>query len=241
MGIDVRREVAALRTRLRSEGSPERAEQEKAYLKSDLDFFGTGMPSLRRAATDFAKAHQELDREELRALVDALYATRSHELHSVAIGILEKKWALLGREDAEWLLGFVRRSAGWAYVDWLAVKVIGRLVAKDERLLRELPKWGRDPDFWVRRTALLAQLDTLRAGGGDFELFAKIAAPLLGEKEFFIRKAIGWVLREVSKKRPELVVQFLRAHPGEASGLTLREATKHLPAKLRKGVTAARR
>ena len=93
-------------------------------------------------------------------------------------------------------------------------------------LLPHLRRWARDRDFWVRRTALLAQLDALRRGGGDFDLFAEIAAPMLGEKEFFIRKALGWVLREVSKKRPALSHAFLRRHLGALSGLTLREGAK---------------
>ena len=93
-----------------------------------------------------------------------------------------------------------------------------------------LRTWARDRDFWVRRTALLAQLRALRHGGGDFALFAEIAAPMLEEREFFIRKAIGWVLREVSKKRPELVRDFLAEHGARASGLTRREASKYLPA-----------
>jgi len=198
------------------------------------------MPVIRRVAKELCRQHPELTRAELRALVDALYATRIHELHSVAIGILEKKAVLLGPEDAPWLIDLVRHSASWAYVDWLAVKVLGQVVASDARLLRHLPAWASDPDFWVRRTALLAQLDMLRAGGGDFALFARIAVPMLCEKELFIRKALGWVLREVSKRRPELTADFLREHPG-ASGLTFREATKHLPARMRAELTPPER
>jgi 3-methyladenine DNA glycosylase AlkD len=92
-----------------------------------------------------------------------------------------------------------------------------------------LGSWAKDGDLWVRRTALLAQHDALRAGAGDFGLFERIAASLLVEKEFFIRKAIGWVLREVSKKRPELVFGFIARHRSDMSGLTLREASKYLP------------
>jgi hypothetical protein len=68
---------------------------------------------------------------------------------------------------------------------------------------------------------------------GDFDLFARLAVGMLDEREFFIRKAIGWVLREVSKKRSKLVFEFLRAHRDEVSGLTLREGAKYLPAQRR--------
>jgi 3-methyladenine DNA glycosylase AlkD len=107
--------------------------------------------------------------------------------------------------------------------------VIGRLLQREPKLLPKLRRWAKDSDFWVRRTALLAQLEALRHGGGDFELFAELASPMLGEKEFFIRKAIGWVLREVSKQRPELVRDFFVEHGARASGLSLREGTKYLP------------
>jgi 3-methyladenine DNA glycosylase AlkD len=72
-------------------------------------------------------------------------------------------------------------------------------------------------------------LPALRAGGGDFELFASFAARMVGEKEFFIRKAIGWVLRDVSKKRPQLAYEFLSDHIDEISGLTVRVGSTYLP------------
>jgi len=80
---------------------------------------------------------------------------------------------------------------------------------------------------------MLSLLVPLRNGEGDFALFAEIAAPLLEEKEFFLRKAIGWILREVSKKRPRLTFDFLKEHRARVSGLTLREGARHLPPPLR--------
>jgi 3-methyladenine DNA glycosylase AlkD len=85
----------------------------------------------------------------------------------------------------------------------------------------------------VRRTALLAQERELKKGRGDFELFARVAAPMLEEREFFIRKAIGWVLRETGKMRPQLAHRFLAKHLDRVSGLTLREGAKYLPAEMR--------
>ena len=75
-----------------------------------------------------------------------------------------------------------------------------------------------DDDLWVRRVALLAQLRALRRGGGDFALFAEVAAPMLPERGFFICKAIGWVLRDVSNLRRALVRGFLLAHARACSG-----------------------
>ena len=195
-------------------------------MKSALEFHGVDAATVRAACAEFCKAHA-LDHDALVAVVDALYATDWFDLHSAAVGVLERKRKLVGVDDAAWLIGLVRASACWAHVDWLATKIVPHALPEKPRTL--LRAWARDDDFWVRRTALLAQLDALRAGGGDFALFAELAVPMLGEKEFFIRKAIGWVLRDTSKKRPELVRDFVAKYVPAMSGLTLREATRRLP------------
>ncbi len=220
--------------RYRAAGSPARAAGTKAYLKSELRFHGTSMPDIRRAANDFAREHRELTHAELRKIVDELWSTDVFELRSAGIALLSKYAELLRERDLPWLLGFVRRSKTWAHVDWLAADVIGGVVGESRTALRRLPSWGRDDNFWVRRTALLAQLRPLSHEAGDFALFARLAAPMLGEREFFIRKAVGWVLREVSKKRPDLTFVFLREHRDEVSGLTLAEGAKYLPATQRR-------
>ncbi|HEV8656978.1 MAG TPA: DNA alkylation repair protein [Candidatus Limnocylindria bacterium] len=225
--------------RYRAAGSPARAAAGKAYLKSDLRFYGTTVPDIRRAANDFAREHRDLSRAELRKIVDELWSTEVYELRSAGIALLSRHAALLEERDLPWLLGFVRRSRTWAHVDWLAADVVGSVVGESRTALKRLPAWARDENFWVRRTALLAQLRQLSHEGGDFALFARLAAPMLGEREFFIRKAIGWVLREVSKKRPMLTFAFLRDHREEVSGLTLSEGAKYLSAAHRRALRLA--
>jgi 3-methyladenine DNA glycosylase AlkD len=220
--------------RYREAGTPARAAGTKAYLKSDLRFYGTTMPDIRAAANDFARVRPDLSRAELRKIVDDLWSTDVFELRSAGIALLSKYAALLEERDLPWLLGFVRASKTWAHVDWLAADVIGGVVGESKTALRRLPVWARDDNFWVRRTALLAQLRQLSHEAGDFALFARLAAPMLGEREFFIRKAIGWVLREVSKKRPKLVFEFLREHRDEVSSLTLSEGAKYLAGNYRR-------
>jgi 3-methyladenine DNA glycosylase AlkD len=222
--------------RYRDAGTSTRAAGTKAYLKSDLRFYGTTMPDIRRAANDFARMHPDLSRIELRKIVDGLWSTDVFELRSAGVALLSEYSALLEERDLPWLLGFVRKSTTWAHVDWLATDVIGGVVGESRPALRRLPVWARDDNFWVRRTALLAQLRPLSHEAGDFALFARLAESMLGEREFFVRKAIGWVLREVSKKRPKLVFEFLREHREEVSGLTLSEGAKYLPAAQRRAL-----
>jgi hypothetical protein len=90
--------------------------------------------------------------------------------------------------------------------------------------------WAVDGDFWIRRSALLTLLRGIRAGQPDRLRFTRYAEPMLAEKEFFIRKAIGWVLRELSKRDPAWVTDWTRQHVAEMSGVTFREAVRRLPA-----------
>jgi 3-methyladenine DNA glycosylase AlkD len=123
----------------------------------------------------------------------------------------------------------LRTSGTWALVDGLAINVVGDILERSPEASTVLDRWAGDDDFWLRRSAILALLRPLRAGGGDFERFARYADAMLDEKEFFVRKAIGWVLREVAKRRPELVAAWLAPRVHRASGVTVREAVKPLP------------
>jgi 3-methyladenine DNA glycosylase AlkD len=230
------RAVPFFTRRLRPAGSAARAIGEKAYLKSDLRFWGTGQDSIRAAVREYSGAHPDLTRADLRAVAETLYATDVHELRAAAIGVLERKRELLVDRDMPWLIGLVRKSESWAYVDWIAPKVIGDVIARYPRARERLAAWAKDRNFWVRRTALLAEHAALRAGRGDFALWSRLAASMVDEREFFIRKAIGWVLRDVSKKRPELTYDFLRKHRDRVSRLSLLEGAKYLPAANRKAL-----
>ena len=228
--------VAFFRRRLRTRGSAERAAGTKAYLKSDLVFWGADLPTIREAVSELCRANPDLPARDLRSLAEALYVSNVHELRAAAIGVLERERGALGEDDLPWLIGLIRLSKTWAYVDWIAPKVIGDIIARYPRSKRALRTWAKDDDFWVRRTALLAEHDALRAGGGDFALWSEIAESMIDEREFFIRKAIGWVLREVSKKRPALTYEFLRRNRARVSNLSLHEGAKYLPAAQRKAL-----
>jgi len=216
---------------LQRAGSRERAVKEKQYLKSELTHLGASMPAIRRAVTEVARASRELPRAAVLRLVRALWSAPIHEHRMAAVELLALYAARLDPRDLRLVERFIRESKTWALVDPLAVVVAGGLVRCFPELHRELDRWSRDGDFWVRRAAMLALLRPLREGDGDFDRFAGYADAMLDEKEFFIRKAIGWVLRETSKKRPDLVSAWLAPRASRASGVTMREAIKYLPAR----------
>jgi 3-methyladenine DNA glycosylase AlkD len=224
---------------LASLGTEERAVAEKAYLKSSLVHLGVGVPKLRATVKALARAEGDaLDHGALVAAVEAMWGRGIFELRAAGVELLALRGDLLGPGDVPLLERLLREARTWALVDYLATTVVGRLVTEHPALVATLDGWAADDDFWIRRSALLALLGPLRKGGGDFERFGIYADAMLEEKEFFIRKAIGWVLREVSKKRPQLVVEWLAPRAHRAAGLTVREATRHLTVKQQMTVLA---
>ena len=210
-------------------GTPGRAVQEKRYLKSDLTFLGATVWQIRAEVKAAARTAPELDHDRLLAWAEALWSRPVFERRMAATILLELRTDLLTVDDLPLIERLLRESHTWALVDGLAADVVGALLAADlDRTMTVLDRWSSDDDFWIRRSALLAWLRPLRHGA-PLDRFLGYADGMLEEKEFFIRKSIGWVLREVGKRRPEDVSRWLQSRTHRASGVTMREATKYLP------------
>jgi 3-methyladenine DNA glycosylase AlkD len=224
----VTRLAAEIEANLRVAGTPERAAQEKRYLKSDLQFLGASVWEIRRAVKAVVD-RESLDHDHVVALVRELWSEPIHERRMAAVAALELRASELGAADLGLVEELLRDSRTWALVDGLAADVAGSIAERDPAGASSvLDRWAADADFWVRRAALLGELKPLRSGA-PFDRFAAHADAMLDEREFFIRKAIGWVLRETGKRRAPEVIGWLATRTGRASGVTMREATRYLP------------
>ena len=239
MPIDAAVAAHDLEVAIRRVGTPERAASEKRYLKSDLTFLGATVWKTQDLAKAFARANL-LDHDNLVALVTALWDAPIFERKMAAVQLLQLHPKLLGPSDLPLVELLLRESRTWALVDVLATDVVGGIRTTDPSVRPVLDRWAVDPDFWIRRSSLLAELKQATRGG-DLEPFLSRADPMLDEREFFIRKAIGWVLREVSKKRPGEVTAWIAPRTGRASGVTMREAVRYLPDADRERLMAAYR
>jgi 3-methyladenine DNA glycosylase AlkD len=223
-------EADSLERAMAAVGTPERAVQEKRYLKSDLIFLGASVWQIQAEVKAAVRAGPDLDHDGLVALVDLLWSRPVFERRMAATVLLELHTGLLTAGDLPLVERMLRESHTWALVDGLAVDVVGAVLAADpDRTVTLLDRWSSDDDFWIRRSSLLAWLRPLRHGA-PLDRFLGYADAMLDEKEFFIRKAIGWVLREVGKRRPDEVSTWLAPRTQRASGVTMREAVKYLPA-----------
>ena len=229
-GFDAEGAALAVAAALRAAGTPERAAQEKRYLKSELEFYGVTVPELRRVVTAAVRGYPGLDGAGMVAWAVALWGEPVHERRMAAVEILTLAAPRLGASELTVVERLVRESGTWALVDGLAVNVAGEIALRDPQSWPVIDGWATDGDFWLRRSALLALLRGTRTGRPDLPRFTRYAEPLLAEREFFIRKAIGWVLREISRRDPDWVAAWTRRHGAEMSGVTFREAVRRLPA-----------
>jgi 3-methyladenine DNA glycosylase AlkD len=223
---------------------PVRAEKEKAYLYSDLKHYGIPSPVRGKYCTGFDKEITALSKKEALKLAKKAWAAESFEEKMFGLGILNLHLAELDLTDMPFIEQIMRESRGWALLDSSIVPFMPTILTKFPSAYSYLKKWIKDKDFWVRRSALLAQLLFFRANkGGDKKLFFDFAKSQFDEtwidKEykatlmrsrarFFIRKAIGWILRDMSVKDPESVVKFLNENKGQMSGLSYKEGSRKL-------------
>jgi 3-methyladenine DNA glycosylase AlkD len=209
-------------------GTPQRAVSERAYLKSDLEHFGTSVPDVRSVAKAFLKQHPQVHHDQLVAVVDELWSAPIHERRMASVELLLMRPKLLDDRDLPWIESLLRDSFTWALVDSLAGTVVARIVDEHPDGLAVLDRWLTDDDFWIRRSAVLGLRVSLR-DGRELDRFVRYADQLLPEREFFIRKVLGWVAREVGQRHPEAISQWLRRNLPRMNHVTLREAVKYLP------------
>ena len=216
---------------IREHADADRADKAKAYLKSDLTHYGVATPVLHDIARRTARP---LARGELLTLAAELWDEPEqhpvYERRFVAADLLAARADVLTPEDVTLLDRLLRESRTWALIDTLAPRVVGPVAeAHPEALTPVLDHWATDPDFWLRRTALLSHLLPLRSGGGDWQRFTRYADDLLHDREFFVAKAIGWVLRDTGRRRPGLVQEWVIPRATRMSAITVRVAAKPLP------------
>lgn len=175
--------------------------------------------------------------EQVVELARQLWASDWHEEKSLAIYLLVERAKDLTPEHLPQIEAMMDSVNTWAHLDEIAVNIIGKMIERHPQVLQKLPEWAQSENFWVQRTAILAQLLQFRRGEGDFDLFQQITVPMFVEgktwskdERFFIRKAIGWALRELSEKQPQWVHDFAVQYRDQMSGLTFKEATRKLPA-----------
>ena len=219
--------VERVRAGLRAAADPERAPQMQAYMKSAMPYLGVPVPAVRALVRAEAKARPPASTDDLAATAGALWREAGHREERYAATALTAVPAAR-RLQTTALLPFYREmittGAWWDHVDEVSHRVGGLLVAFPADLAPTIRAWARDPDRWLRRSAVICQLGLKDAT--DPALLADVVRANLTDRDFFLRKGIGWALRDYARTDPDWVRAFVDAH--ELSPLSRREALKHL-------------
>jgi 3-methyladenine DNA glycosylase AlkD len=205
-----------------------KAEGMKAYLLNQFEFLGLAAPVRRAAVKAIGKVKWQSS-ADLLAVAELLWQKPQREYRYTAVDLLRKHRALLTVNELPALQVLLLQDPWWETVDGLSAviaEVMHVAVQQKPNSTVTMDVWLKHPSRWVRRSAMLHQLGW-RLDTDTTRLFG-YAQQLAGEKEFFIRKAIGWALRDYARWNPQAVTEFLVAHRARLSGLTVREAAKHL-------------
>ncbi len=224
--------VRTVRDRLAAAGNPAKAPAMQAYMKSTMPFRGVSADPLRRICRQVYDAHRLPDRESWEVAVRTLWDGATYREERYAANALTQSRHYRAHQDPSVVPLYrhlVVTGAWWDHVDPVATRSMGGLLASHpDATGRVLRSWAVEDDLWLRRTAVLAQLH--RREATDLALLTHaIDANLPGSRhgdDFFVRKAVGWALRQHARLDPDWVRSFAADRP--LSALSRREALKHV-------------
>jgi len=199
------------------------AAEQKAYMRGQFEYYGIKTPKRREIQKPFFVKQFLPSKDEAVQIVKSLWNKPQRDYHYVAQELLFKYSRNLEEKDIAVFEFMVTHKSWWDTVDFIATKLIGAYFKTYPEIRKSrIEKWIASNDIWLQRSAVLFQLKYKEELDTDVLTFA--IKPLLGSKEFFINKAIGWVLRDYSRVNPEWVMDYV--YNTSLSNLSRREALR---------------
>lgn len=222
--------VVEVRAALEKAADPVKAPQMQAYMKSTMPYRGVSAPEQKVIWRQIFPAYalsskKEWERVALTLWRDATF--REERYAAVAWTGLRGFAAYRTMASIPMFEEMIVSGAWWDFVDAVAGRQLGDILRTDQaRMSKLMRRWSRDPNMWKRRAAILCQLGFKYET--DLTLLYDCIEPNLGDKKFFIRKAIGWALRQYAWTDPREVKRYVKANRDRLSGLSVREALKNV-------------
>lgn len=195
------------------------------YFRNQFDFLGIRTPIRRKLTKQFIKDNGLPKKDKLKNVIFMLWDLPEREYQKAALDIIEMTKKDLNKEDMSWLSSLIVKKSWWDTVDVLSPHIMGYMFFIHRELIPSFAdQWIEDENIWLQRSAILYQLKY--KDKTDEEPLFQYILRRADSDEFFVQKAIGWVLREYAKTRPENVKAFVANH--NLKPLSRREALKHL-------------
>jgi 3-methyladenine DNA glycosylase AlkD len=221
--------ATALREGLAAVADPAKAPEMKRYMKSSMPYFGVQAPAQRRVFAAVFAAHPLPDRTAWEDAVRTIWRAAGHREERYGAVALTGHRLYRAHQDPETVSLYeelIVDGAWWDFVDELAIRRLGPILrAHPEPMAAAMRAWSRDPNLWKHRSAIICQVGS--GAATDTELLAECIDATIDDRDFFIRKGIGWALRQHGKRDPTWVRAFVAARGDRLSGLSRREALKY--------------
>jgi 3-methyladenine DNA glycosylase AlkD len=218
--------TAELIAQFHAHASEALAEGMSRYMKYHFSYLGIQKPLRSKLEKDFIQTNKIQKFDVLKGIIKELWEQPEREFQYTAMELMLKSKIWKHRQAMDLLAYCLTHKSWWDTVDMLASRMVGPYfqvfpAQRDETI----ENWLNGENLWLNRTTLIFQLNyKLKTDEGL--LFACIEKQV-DSKEFFIRKAIGWALRQYARANPESVLHFVESH--NLSALSVREALKHFP------------
>lgn len=219
-------DLELLRDELLAVADPDKSEPMAAYMKGHFVYLGVTAGDRRLVTKPLVKWAKTADANELLDLVARLWDEPEREFHYVGMDAIRAGAKQLRASDLEAVRELISKTPWWDTVDSLAVHTVGTMVTNHPELVHDMDMWVESNDLWIARTAILHQL--MYKERTDANRLFTYCEMRMDHADFFMRKAIGWALRQYARTDPDAVLAFVAEHEDDLSGLSKREALKHL-------------
>ena len=222
--------IAAVTRALEDNADPAKAPQMRAYMKSEMPYLGVHTPQRRVLCRDaFAEfplsTFEDWQRTVLRMWREASY--REQRYAAIGLASYPSYREYLAMKALPMFEEMITTGAWWDYVDGIATGPIAEILQRSPKgMSRRMRAWANSDDIWKRRTSIISQLGF--KDRTDLDLLYDCIEPSMEEKEFFLRKGIGWALREYAKTDPHEVIRYVTGNSARLSPLSRREALRNV-------------
>lgn len=197
----------------------------QAYMKNRFDFLGIKSPERKAALRSFIQTHGLPISKELDITTRELWSADKREIHYCAQELFFKGKGFRHKDSIELIEFMITHQSWWDTVDYIASNLCGSYFKLyPEAITENIMKWNSSENMWLVRASILFQLKYKEQI--DVNLLQELMEPHLQSQEFFLQKAIGWMLRETSKWNPDFVIEYVRCN--QLKPVSLREANKYI-------------
>ncbi|WNB92863.1 DNA alkylation repair protein [Bacillus sp. NEB1478] len=210
---------------LHARANKEDAEPMKKYMRDQFEFFGLRSPIMKESFKEFLKENGLPSHDELGSVLKQLWNQPEREMQYAGLTLADKLKKHMTKEDISWIEHIIVTKSWWDTIDHIAKNIAGYYFMKfPEEIHPVTERWVASKNIWLMRSAILFQLGY--KDKTDKELLSHIIKETKYDGDFFIRKGIGWALREYAKTDPDWVWEFV--HDVELSPLSYKEAIKNI-------------